>query len=459
MAGRATQDRTATLTRRLALGPASARELQAVLGVSQPVLSRFTRGLSERLLVAGRARSTRYALRRTIAEVGRTAPVYEVETSGRTRKLATLHAVAPEGFYVEAHSDDVSSGFHRDLPYFLYDLRPSGYLGRLVPLQHPELELPNDVRLWSADHSLRYLTRYGWNLSGALVVGDAALKLFLRHTTTVPGLEVPGGPIPEAARKARYLELADDVLKAGPIGSSAGGEQPKFLATLAGGPTDVIVKFSPPVRDRTSERFADLLVAEHLTLAGMRDHGFDASESCLVQADDRVFLEVRRFDRYPNGGRHGLLSLFALDAEFVGDMQTWRDSARSLREQGHIDPAAELEIRRLELFSQLIANTDRHHANLSFLVRGARVESVAPAYDVAPSYYAPRHGDIDLPVYEPPAPEPADGGLWLPVYEAARAVWSNLESDRRLSRSFRALARAQGKRILEWRRVAERLPS
>lgn len=452
-------DRAEALARRLALGPASARELQATLGVSQPVLSRLTKRLAEGLLVAGRARSTRYALRHTIADVGRTAPVFEVEPNGTARKLATLHAVAPEGFYVEAHARDVDDGFHGDLPYFLNDMRPSGYLGRFVPLQHPELELPRDIQLWSAEHRLRYLTRFGWNLSGALVVGDAALKLFLEHTAMPPDGGVPASAIPDAERATRYPKLAQDVLKSGPAGSSAGGEQPKFLATLADGPTDVIVKFSPPVRDATSERLADLLVAEHLALEGMRQHGILAAQSKIVTAGERVFLESVRFDRCPNRGRRGLLSLFALDAEFVGHLRSWSESARRLREGGHIDAQAELEIRRRELFSQLIANTDRHHANLSFFCRGARVESVAPAYDVGPSHYAPRQGHIDVPAYAVPSPEPGDGPFWRPVFEAARAVWDGFESDRRLSRTFRELARAGAGRLEDWRRMAERLPS
>jgi hypothetical protein len=452
MAARGSADPIHALTRRLSLGPASARELQAALGVSQPVFSRLTQRVADRLLVAGRARSTRYALRRAIADVGRIAPVYEVDPSGSTREVATLHAVAPEGFYVEARDADMKDGFHRDLPYFMNDMRPSGYLGRLVPLQHPELELPSDVQLWSAEHSLLYLTRYGWNLSGALIVGEGALKLFLSH------LAAAVNPVAEAAREQRYPELAADVLNSGPAGSSAGGEQPKFLATLQGSKAEVIVKFSPPVQDRTTERLADLLVAEHLALEGMREHGLDAAETRIVLAGERTFLESLRFDRLPKRGRRGLISLFALDAEFVGHLRSWSESASRLRELGHIDRAAEVEIRRRELFSQLIGNTDRHHANLAFFARGARVESLAPAYDISPSHYAPRQGHIEAPAYSPPPPEPSDGAIWRSVYEAARAVLAQLAGDRRLSRGFRALVRTQATRLADFRRMAERLP-
>lgn len=43
-----------------------------------------------------------------------------------------------------------------DLPWFLFDLRPSGFLGRFVPMRHPELGLPVDIRAWSAEHLLGY---------------------------------------------------------------------------------------------------------------------------------------------------------------------------------------------------------------------------------------------------------------------------------------------------------------
>src|SRR5688572_9172711 len=91
------------LLRRLALqGPSGAAELVADLGVSQPTFSRLAGQLAQELLVVGRARATRYAARRHIDGVGQQVPIYEIDERGDARKLATMHAIQPEGFYVAA---------------------------------------------------------------------------------------------------------------------------------------------------------------------------------------------------------------------------------------------------------------------------------------------------------------------------------------------------------------------
>jgi hypothetical protein len=152
----------------LTLGPTSAPELTRLLGISQPSLSRLLSKHAGELLVTGSARATRYALRRAIPDVGTRIPVYEIDEHGAARQLALLHPAGERGFHVEPTTGDADAGFHRDLPWFLDGMRPSGFLGRLVPRQHPELALPADIRLWSGDQTLRYLCRFGWNTVGNL---------------------------------------------------------------------------------------------------------------------------------------------------------------------------------------------------------------------------------------------------------------------------------------------------
>src|SRR5262245_44354420 len=116
------------LLRRLAsLGPSGGAELTSALGVSQPTFSRLVGQQAENILIVGRARATRYAARRNIEGVGKQVRIYEIDERAQARRLAVLHAVQPEGFHVEAATDDVESGFFRDLPYFLLDLRPAGF--------------------------------------------------------------------------------------------------------------------------------------------------------------------------------------------------------------------------------------------------------------------------------------------------------------------------------------------
>jgi hypothetical protein len=441
------------LLRRLALtGPAGAPELTPALGISQPVFSRLVASMRRELLVVGRARKTRYAAYRSIADVGSRIPVYAIDERGKSRQLARLHAVLPEGFYVEGLTADVQSQFYKDLPYFLSDLRPSGFLGRLIPRRHPELGVPNDILVWSSDHFLRWAARYGWNLSGNLIVGDEAFRLYLANTRSVPDLVAAG------QRSRRYPEFARDVLNAGAPGSSAAGEQPKFLVTRTPGFHPVLVKFSPPLEDRVGRRMADLLVAEHIAHQVLRAHKHGAPASELVRAGNRMFLEVARFDRVGRRGRRGVVSLMMLDGEFVGRLLSWSDTGAELERHGVIDAAILTEIRWRELFGKLIANSDMHFGNLSLFVKGTRVTGLAPAYDMLPMSYSPQQAHITEAHFEPPLPSAADAAIWPTAYRAALDFWGRVASHRLVSGPFRKLAHRNHARLLESRDVAALLP-
>jgi hypothetical protein len=251
--------------------------------------------------------------------------------------------------------------------------------------------------------------------------------------------------------------MADNVMTWGNPGSSAGGEEPKFLLMRAG--TAALVKFSPPVRDATSRRLADLLIAEHLALECMRAAGHAAARSEILEAGERVFLESDRFDRTPGGGRRGLLSMLALDAEFVGHGASWSDSAAALHAQGRIDGGTLAEIRWRELFGQLIGNTDMHGGNLSFFTRGTRILGLAPAYDMGPALYAPSQGHLRNPPFRPPTPAPADAPIWDSACAAAYALWSQLSEHPRVSPEFRALAGDNAQHVAQARALGRLLPA
>jgi hypothetical protein len=433
------------------LGSASAPDLQRRLGISQATFSRLVGRLGERLLVTGKARARRYLARRTIEGLGDRVPVYAVDEAARTRKVLTLHAVLPAGIYVESLVGDFDSSLYPDLPYFLDDLRPSGFLGRHVGRQHPELELPDDTRLWSGTQTLRYLGLHGWNLPGNLIVGDAALTLYLTHAAKPPDVVEP------RQRSRRYAELAEDALASVP-GSSAGGEQPKFLVSR---PRSValLVKFSPPMTDAVGRRQAELLVAEHVAHRVLEKHGRRASRSALFVTRDRTFLEVERFDRTPSGGRMGVLSLLALDAQFVGRLRNWSDSLRSLVERKIVALAVLEEVRFLELFGKLIGNTDMHAANLSFLVAGERVLGLAPVYDMLPARYALQAGHVFDGPLELDPPSPNDAGVWDGASNAAIQFWRALSAERSVSAGFRRIAAENAARVIAWRRLGALLPS
>ena len=436
-------------------GPARSSEICSALGVSQPSVSRLLKRHSAEVLAIGRARARVYARRRSIPGLGASLPVYQVGESGTTRRAATLHAIYEEGFYVESLVDEIRAQVYdyEALPYFLRELRPSGYLGRKLSRRHQDLGLPELVDDWSANHCLRYLARYGWDLPGDLIIGDQALELYLA------GSKVSSEGISLAQRSERYLLLARGALREGRGGSSAGGEQPKFLAHVGPEAKAVLVKFSPPLEGRAARRTADLLVVEHLAHETLRRHGHPASRSALVVTPERLFLEVERFDRFPGGGRRGVLAYRALNAEFYGVAGSWGDSALALGSQGQISPEVTREILWLEQFGRLIANNDMHHGNLSFFVKGETLLGLTPVFDMTAMFYAPQGGNLPEGVYEPPTPIPMHSEVWRSAYEAAHDLWVAVGNHEAVSEAFQEIAAATLERLEVWRQVAERLPT
>ncbi len=445
---------TPGLLRVLARGPASAAELATALGVSQPTVSRAVRASATEVLVVGRARATRYAARRRLEGVRSPVPVYEVRPRGSSpRRLVDLHPVRPDGFWAGLGA---AGEFHDDLPWFLQDVRPSGFLGRLLPRRFPELELPTDIRLWSGDQTLRYAVGHGWNLPGALVLGDRAYETFLA------AVERPPDAVDAAARDRRYPELAADVLQLGPAGSSAGGEQPKFLATRSGGDglVPVLVKFSPPLRDDVAVRIGDLLVAEHVAHEVLAARGVPTARSSLLWAGDRVFLEVERFDREGTAHRRGLVTLAAVDGQFVGsNLDRWSTTTASLVRDGLLSAGDHAAVRWLETFGRMIANTEMHASNLSLFLDGARIVGPAQAYDMAPALYAPVQGEVVPRTFAPALPAPSDADVARGAWAAARDYWASLAERPEVSSAFREVARRNLGAVAALEPTLQRLPS
>ncbi|MBC7793942.1 MAG: hypothetical protein H7Z43_09550 [Clostridia bacterium] len=84
------------------LGPLTAAELGKRLGISQPTVSRLVNRAAGEVLAIGRARQSRYALRRGITDVHAPIAMYAITEDGTARRTASLHPILPRGFYVEA---------------------------------------------------------------------------------------------------------------------------------------------------------------------------------------------------------------------------------------------------------------------------------------------------------------------------------------------------------------------
>ncbi|MDD3884061.1 MAG: type II toxin-antitoxin system HipA family toxin YjjJ [Gallionella sp.] len=369
----------------LAAGPQSAQQLIEKMGISQPTLSRALRRLGDEVVRLGAARSMQYTLRDTVRGVA-DIPVYRVNSEGQIRSLGTLVAVRPQGF-VMRQADGVT--LHSDgLPWWLFDMRPQGFLGRAYAARHAAaLGLPTRLSDWNDDHVLRALLAHGHDVVGNLLLGDLARDRFL--STPLPA------PVAEVQKAEVYRQLALDAASGEVAGSSAGGEQPKFAvyATTPVGPCHLLVKFSEAEDSPVSERWRDLLLAEHLALETLRAAGIPAAQTYVFDHGGQRFLEVERFDRVGSLGRRALHSLMALDAEFVGaGTGSWPLIVRRLADAGQIEPQAAEGAAMLWAFGTLIGNTDMHNGNVSFIAEHGSPYALAPAYDMTTMAFAPRSG-------------------------------------------------------------------
>lgn len=449
-------------------GPSRAADLAQALGVSLATLHRL---LQERADVhsAGRARRSRHALQRRLRGVDSHFPVVRIDTEGRAHDAGSLVLVQPEGcaWTLEASPwpvpDESRDGWWPGLPYPLQDMRPQGYLGRQLARQgHAAWQVADDPTRWSDDDALHVLSLAGDDCSGNLIVGEAAFRRWQAAA------QRPADPLPARGLAKAYAALAEQAVALGVAGSSAAGEFPKFpaLREASGAPDPasfvpqtphVLVKFSGAGGSGAEQRWADLLVCEHLALQAMARlpglPGLQGARSRVLQAGGRCFLEVERFDRHGGLGRSALVSLATLDAAFVGlGRAPWPQLAQRLLALGLIDAATLHAIEQLHWFGQLIANTDMHLGNLSFRPQadasGGPALALAPVYDMLPMAYAPLPGgEVAQRAFVPPLPVPAQRPAWLGAARAAIDFWRSAGQDPRIGEAMRAIALANAQAI------------
>jgi len=446
-----------TLRTLLASGPRTPRQVIEKMGVSQPTLSRAVAELGSEIVRIGAARSIQYALRDTQRGLPEMA-VQRVDAAGQISLLGTLIPVRPEGFVILTADGKT---LHSDgLPWWMADMRPAGYLGRAYAARYAaDLGLPLRLNDWSDTQALRALLAHGHDLIGNLLIGELAREQFL--TSPLPE------PITVQQKVEAYPRLAQEAAQGERPGSSAGGEQPKFTARavtrkspgspktfaapLGGGLPEeqaggsplrgaqyVIVKFSEREDSPVSERWRDILLAEHLALATLREAGIPAAHTQLVDAAGQRFLEVERFDRVGELGRHALHSLAMLDAEFIGaGTEAWPAITRRLAEASIVQQDDVIGAALLWAFGNLIGNTDMHNGNLSFTGDAGAPYALAPAYDMSPMAFAPRSGG-GLPDSLPAASIRADvaNDIWRQAEALARSFLDRVKAAEGFSQRF-----------------------
>lgn len=443
----------------LRAGPRTAAELGAALGISQPTVSRALAGLREGVVRIGHARSARYALASPLGRAGSHWPLYRLTADGRPDPLGELHRLQGGGWFLQPSRPlplflhgEFADGLYPDLPWFLDDLRPQGFLGRaFVHRYATELEAPGDLTRWQADDVVAALLRRGNDLPGDLVLGESALEQALLDTLQ----DHPDAIVQPDLREFFYPQLAIQAEAGEVVGSSAGGEQPKFTAQLqqtAGDRTSVIVKFARRDPDNaTSARWVNLLACEHLAAEVLSKHGIAAAATELIDSDGWRFLQSTRFDRTVQRGRVGVVSMRALDAAYVGsDPSDWSASAKALRRESLIDDEDVERIQRLQWFGRFIGNTDMHFGNLSFRADPDRLlVSLAPVYDMLPMHYRPGAGGTvrDRP-YDLPLPV-KNLDIWQWAANAALVLWERAANDARIDPAFRGIAEDNRARIAQ----------
>lgn len=428
----------------LATGPKTAKELIALLGISQPTFSRALVALGEQIVTMGRGRATRYARPRLVRGFSGRFPAYCIGEDGSVRLIGILQALAGGSYWWLAEDGESESRHFDHLPWFVQDMRPDGFIGRAFAQRHNrDLGLPEKLGEWNDDDLLLALTRRGEDHIGNLLLGDESLERYLRSSAQPPAA------IPLAERADRYAELARSAQAGDPPGSSAGGEQPKFTALV--GESDllrsVLVKFSPPLIQPEGVRWADLLRCEDLALHVIAGCGIAAARTAIVAGKERVFLEVERFDRRGRLGRKDLFSLRAIDAAFVGCGSDWLRCAAALQHVGVISPDDARRMRWLKLFGDLIANSDMHAGNLSFHRLAAGRYTLAPVYDMLPMLYRPMNGEIVARTFVPPLPGMETVGVWAEALNGALHFWSLAAKDGEISEDFRGICRENHLRL------------
>lgn len=410
-------------------GVRTSKEIASAMGISQPTVSRVLRSIGADVVRIAIQNTIHYALR-DARRAYLIAAVSRVTAQGQLQRLGELVPVRPEGFVLTASDGD--DNYTEGLPWWLYDMRPQGYLGRAYARQNAQrLSLPERLNDWSDAQVLQALRQHGGDLAGNLLIGEQAEQQFINAA--------PPQPIALADKPAFYADMAR-AAEAGDIpGSSAAGEQPKFTAYVetGHGSAHVIVKFSAAQDNAVSERWRDLLLAEHIALDALAQGGVPAASSRIVDHAGQRFLEVERFDRIAALGRTALLSLSALDAEFVGSNGPWYEVTQALVRQQCVLPAAAHGAALLWAFGSLIGNSDMHNGNLSFTSDQGRPYQLAPAYDMTPMAFAPKSGGAMGHALRPPTIATAiSGDIWRAALQMARLYARRLQTEDRFSERF-----------------------
>lgn len=422
-----------TINEYLARGPATSKDIQSATGLNQTAVSRQIRGMADTVVILPKTRPPKYSLTRNAFGGNNKLPLAMVDAHGNTVLAAFIRPLVPDGFLVEPATGmpavllgEDGTGLYKDLPYFLIDLGPQGFLGRQIAtdLASQSADFPSDPRHWSTGHIGRYLISNGDDLPGNFKFGEQAYSRVRRR--------------PVVTTEADYPALADSVMSGVIPGSSAGGEQPKFTAFCGNRSAHVIVKFSPQGNSDIARRWRDILITEFHATEALHHRDFPAAETRLLEIDGRLFLESQRFDRTGEFGRMPMLSLQVIDAEFTGIGSDWSRVAAALYQKELVSWEHVYDVACLWWFGRFINNSDMHLGNISFSMEGG-VFRLLPVYDMCSMGFSPKSGEVLPYNFVPPeyTGTSLDPDSIKVVKRMARDFWERVANDTRISDEFK----------------------
>ena len=417
-------------------GPVSSKQIQQVTGISQASVSRAIADLGSEISVFGSARSTTYAIHQSIHGKPGNQPIFNVDEHGRVSEVGRLDFLAADKVRVEL--GNYTEVVKEDLPWFLSPLRLEGFLGRLQARRFADDNWDTNPERWVIGQVLATALSL-YDIPGSLILGDTSKDSVLPD---IPALNDPS--LMEALNRE-----AEAIIDALPVGSSAGGEQPKFLARQ--GSKSVIVKFSPPVATPYGRRWSDLLFCEAIASDVLRRSGFQAAVNHTVETDERAFLISERFDRTEGFGRRHVVSLGAAHKGLVNESyQNWGVTAEKLAQRKALSRHDAKAAQTILEFGRLIGNTDMHSGNLAFYVNLGNLKrglSLAPAYDMLPMRWSPNVQQQYLTEYTPfHLDERSLGGDAAPM---AMDFWLSVSVQGKISLPLRQVAKVMADKVAE----------
>jgi len=144
----------------------SSSAIAKATGISQPTVSRALKKLP--VIKIGAGRNTVFAL----VEEQSSIPLYKINKIGNITCLGHMHHQPQNRILLLQESKHTS---YEGLPFYFYDAIPSGFLGS-IHLKHivqSDQKLTTKSQDWSDQQILHYMTHYGEDLAGNLVLGNA----------------------------------------------------------------------------------------------------------------------------------------------------------------------------------------------------------------------------------------------------------------------------------------------